>query len=523
MTETPGNGAWLCKNSWGSGDERQGSGYFWASYYDTSAAEGYSYSVVMAPNDTVPQTLNAESSEFKLYYGKKKNLTVTIGPDQAEGGYVDAGLLYGDRGFQLSTVSGNWQSMVCEISATGTEKKKSDTLHFSLYDNAPTGDEWEDTLRHQLDINLSAKPLPRAQLNEITQDGKSCHPTTRISMDGQYCDMYDLVSGQTYKVDASVPYDAAYCEDDTGVTLISSDQSIATVDQDGNLTAKNYGKCMIRIKPKDPDNREIIRFCVRVNAKSIQSGEEEKEPDGGQRGNGISYCEHNWQLPGEGTIIRKCSASDIGSEKGGSIRVCCIMCGSSEVLDDVIAAPMIDMSESEITVTARLYDKSGRICLEKELKKGVDYTLSQDSVGLLVTFTPQCPYYEGSIHVTPVEEKAGGGNTPEESDVNNEPLTKPAKPVIRSVKTTGKKKIKVTISQNVKADGFEYVVCGDKKCKKILKRKRSKARTASFQKLKKGTYYIRVRAYRKNGKSRRYGKWSKKVKILFSENYIQFR
>ena len=40
-TEAPGNGAFLCKNSWGSGDKYQGSGYLWCSYYDKTLGEVY--------------------------------------------------------------------------------------------------------------------------------------------------------------------------------------------------------------------------------------------------------------------------------------------------------------------------------------------------------------------------------------------------------------------------------------------------------------------------------------------------
>lgn len=34
LTKAPGNGAWLCKNSYGYGDETYGTGYIWVSYYD---------------------------------------------------------------------------------------------------------------------------------------------------------------------------------------------------------------------------------------------------------------------------------------------------------------------------------------------------------------------------------------------------------------------------------------------------------------------------------------------------------
>ena len=36
VTKAPGNGAWLCKNSFGSGTKTTGSGYVWVSYYDTT-------------------------------------------------------------------------------------------------------------------------------------------------------------------------------------------------------------------------------------------------------------------------------------------------------------------------------------------------------------------------------------------------------------------------------------------------------------------------------------------------------
>ena len=120
--------------------------------------------------------------------------------------------------------------------------------------------------------------------------------------------------------------------------------------------------------------------------------------------------------------------------------------------------------------------------------------------------------------------------TPSNPDTTTtkKPATKPAlkksnvklsKPVLKVGKTT-KNKAKVTWKKVKKATGYEIQYTtkgfGNKKDTKTIKVSKAKITSAQLKKLKKKkTYYIRVRAYKMNGKKKVYGKWStvKKVKI----------
>lgn len=97
-------------------------------------------------------------------------------------------------------------------------------------------------------------------------------------------------------------------------------------------------------------------------------------------------------------------------------------------------------------------------------------------------------------------------------------VTAPGKPVIKSVKNTGKRKMVVKLKKKVKgADGYQLVYATNKKFTQSKKMVTMKSTSKTISKLKKGkTYYVKVRAYTKDSKGKKiYGKYSgvKKVKI----------
>lgn len=94
-------------------------------------------------------------------------------------------------------------------------------------------------------------------------------------------------------------------------------------------------------------------------------------------------------------------------------------------------------------------------------------------------------------------------------------VVKPAKVKKLKVKSKKKKQIKVTFGKVNKADGYQICYAANKKFKKA-KKVLVKATAKTIKKLKsKKKYYVRVRAYRKNGSKKLYGAWSsvKKVKV----------
>lgn len=95
-------------------------------------------------------------------------------------------------------------------------------------------------------------------------------------------------------------------------------------------------------------------------------------------------------------------------------------------------------------------------------------------------------------------------------------ITAPKKAKLTSVKSPKKRTMKVKISKQASVDGYQLVYANNNKFTKAKKTKITKKTTVTIKKLKrKKTYYVKVRAFRKNGNKKVYGKFSKvkKVKI----------
>lgn len=99
-----------------------------------------------------------------------------------------------------------------------------------------------------------------------------------------------------------------------------------------------------------------------------------------------------------------------------------------------------------------------------------------------------------------------------------EKVKKPAKPVIKSISNSSTKKMKVILKKKVKyAQGYQIQYALDKRFRKNMKTVTTKSTSKTIKKLKKKkTYYVRVRAYRKDSMGNYiYGSYSssKKLKI----------
>ena len=86
--------------------------------------------------------------------------------------------------------------------------------------------------------------------------------------------------------------------------------------------------------------------------------------------------------------------------------------------------------------------------------------------------------------------------------------------VIKSVKNKKKKKAVIKWKKAKGISGYQIQYAANKKFKKA-KSKWAKKNSTSYQlkKLKKKVYFVRIRAYKKSGKTKIYGKWSKVKKI----------
>lgn len=119
---------------------------------------------------------------------------------------------------------------------------------------------------------------------------------------------------------------------------------------------------------------------------------------------------------------------------------------------------------------------------------------------------PTTDYTTGSAVNKPASTNTTSTNTPST-------VTKPAKAKIKSVKNKKGKKIKITLKKIKKATGYQVRWSDTKKFKGYWE-KNVKKTTYTIKKLTKNTrYYIKVRAYVKNGSKKLYGAWSKTKKI----------
>lgn len=87
FAQTPaGNGAWLCKNSWGKTSYYLGStgtGYFWISYYDETIQDVYGISVKFRENTINTSSITLDKTNIALEEGQTTQLSATVLPTNA--------------------------------------------------------------------------------------------------------------------------------------------------------------------------------------------------------------------------------------------------------------------------------------------------------------------------------------------------------------------------------------------------------------------------------------------------------
>lgn len=108
------------------------------------------------------------------------------------------------------------------------------------------------------------------------------------------------------------------------------------------------------------------------------------------------------------------------------------------------------------------------------------------------------------------------GSTPAPTDKPDETaVTAPAKVKKVTAKNSGKKAVTLSWKAVTEVEGYQVQYALNKKFTKTKKTKliKKNKNKVTIKKLKKKTYYFRVRAYKLNGTKKVYGKWSKAMKV----------
>ncbi len=123
------------------------------------------------------------------------------------------------------------------------------------------------------------------------------------------------------------------------------------------------------------------------------------------------------------------------------------------------------------------------------------------------------PAGSGSV-ITPADPAVTAAGNADAGTERKAGLSRPSKPVIKSVKNIKKRKVKLILKKKVKNAAGYQVQYSVKKNFGRASSLTTKKKTVIIKKLKKNkTYYIRVRAYVPDGKEKVYGSWSKRKKV----------
>ncbi|MBR4760252.1 MAG: hypothetical protein IK078_08920 [Lachnospiraceae bacterium] len=252
-TTPPGNGAWLCKNSYGtngSSSKGTGSGFFWISYYDASIKTTCAKVVDVHELGYLPTDLTVNQTEFYTRVGKPITLEVN-----RVGGQHATLLINGNDPKRKSpkTISFDGYNMDCEkISDTEYKitPKKGGTFTIPIRLYLPSIYDDDTSTRYIKSINVQIHVAdPTIKLDGVTN-------SSRLN------NRYHVTEGGKITVSTKDISNPVF-------TYKSDDESIITVDQEGNFTPVSYGEANITVTCMEDDYTGSITVPMRVGSKGF--------------------------------------------------------------------------------------------------------------------------------------------------------------------------------------------------------------------------------------------------------------
>ena len=219
----PGNGAWLVKNSYGSGDTRLGSGFMWVSYFDGSMYNDDMVAPVFVKNGTLSTSIDVRSDVTEIYAGESYKVKVDVVPAGSKG------KILGNQA-DLYANTGEWFTVKtdAEYSEKGGYYTEDNAYRFDFEkenEHLITGSERFKTWSAPVKV----KYLPIVTLPENTKS---------------------LKIGENYQLSPTVKGNIpdGFTE---SFSYVSSDPNVAYVNNKGKIIVKGYGSADITVTDKN--------------------------------------------------------------------------------------------------------------------------------------------------------------------------------------------------------------------------------------------------------------------------------
>lgn len=320
FVKTPaGNGAWLCKNSWGTENylDSTGSpvdGYFWLSYYDGTYQQGIAIASAYEFEDlnsydylyqydgaSKPNSYNGNKAYMNVFSAKGEGIqkieAVSVGISSSSASYYAK--VYTNPVIQNNKIV-SYDSSSSSVSKTVTQPgiyktdissdiyvSEGDTFavvitmvnpNSYIFGSTTTTTTWANFYDHMDSAQsyygtMDGTDIIFTDLSTLSSAYTPCIKTMTSVTDIPYATNVsitnktktELFAGNEMKLSATVSPENAL----QGVRWSSSNESVAVVDTNGKVTAINAGTCSIKAVSKDGQCYDEINITVKKLAEKV--------------------------------------------------------------------------------------------------------------------------------------------------------------------------------------------------------------------------------------------------------------